>query len=95
MNEPASAINMINACFRHQHPEAYDREPVPEGIVPTELRYGRDEYHVPPTPVIPEESMGDPEAYHDLDYCPPVIPQGSFATVARRTELPPLIEWEV
>jgi hypothetical protein len=57
-----SAIDMINLCFRHQHPEAYGGEPVADAIVPTELRYGRDEIHVPPTPVIAEESMGDPEA---------------------------------
>ena len=37
-------------------------KPVADAIVPTELRYGRDEIHVPPTPVIAEESMGDPEA---------------------------------
>ena len=32
----------ITRCFRHQHPEAYDRKEVPEPEVPMEFRYGRD-----------------------------------------------------
>lgn len=53
---------MVQTCFRHQHPEAYQRDEVPEPSVPTELRYGSDripdgiqEYQV-------EETMGDPGA---------------------------------
>jgi hypothetical protein len=53
---------MINDCFRHQHPEAYGREPVPQAGVPWDLQCGRD--HLTPSvpSAIPEESMGDPEA---------------------------------
>jgi hypothetical protein len=58
-----SALEMIADCFRHQHPEAFGRPPVPGAIVPNELRYGRDE---PPviaaSSILPEEPMGDPEA---------------------------------
>jgi hypothetical protein len=53
---------MINDCFRHQHPEAYGREPVPGAIVPAELRYGRDPMYASPAYEIPEERMGDPDA---------------------------------
>ncbi len=57
-----SAVDMVNDCFRHQHPEAYGGEAVAEPIVPTELRYGRDEILVPPTGAIAEEQMGNPNA---------------------------------
>lgn len=32
---------MVQTCFRHQHPEAYEGLEVAEPSVPTELRYGR------------------------------------------------------
>jgi len=38
----AEEEDYITRCFRHQHPEAYDRKEVPEPEVPVELRYGRD-----------------------------------------------------
>ncbi|HET8578398.1 MAG TPA: hypothetical protein VFO18_14990 [Methylomirabilota bacterium] len=53
---------MINDCFRHQHPEAYGREPVAGAVVPLELRYGRDPMYVTMTAELPEETMGNPEA---------------------------------
>ena len=56
-----SAADMIARCFRHQTPEAFGRPEVPAVIVPTELRYGRDDVIYPQTPTIPEESMGDPD----------------------------------
>ena len=56
-----SAVDMVNECFRHQHPEAYGGEAVAP-VVPTELRYGRDEILVPPTGAIAEEQMGNPNA---------------------------------
>jgi hypothetical protein len=59
---PRSAVDMVNECFRHQHPEAYGGEAVAEPVVPTELRYGRDEILVPPTGAIAEEQMGNPSA---------------------------------
>jgi hypothetical protein len=37
----ADAHDMVQTCFRHQHPEAYERDEVAEPSVPTELRYGR------------------------------------------------------
>lgn len=57
----ANACRMINRCFRHQHPEAFDRPEVSEPPVPAELRYGQDVV-VPVAPLIPEEPMGDPDA---------------------------------
>jgi hypothetical protein len=57
-----SALDMINDCFRHQHPEAYGRESVPGAIVPAELRYGRDPMYASPAYEVPEERMGDPDA---------------------------------
>ena len=32
---------MVQTCFRHQHPEAYEGLEVAEPSVPAELRYGR------------------------------------------------------
>ena len=57
-----TALDMINDCFRHQHPEAYGREAVPGAVVPLELRYGRDPMYVTMTAELPEESMGNPDA---------------------------------
>lgn len=56
-----STTDMINDCFRHQHPEAYGRPEVAEAVVPSELRYGPAE-RVPESPIIPETPMGNPEA---------------------------------
>ena len=66
MNEPGhtstvSALEMIRACFRHQHPEDFGRAMVDEGPIPPELRYGTDHVH-PSGRIFPEESMGDPDA---------------------------------
>ena len=33
-----SALEMIRACFRHQHPEDFGRAMVDEGPIPPELR---------------------------------------------------------
>jgi hypothetical protein len=65
MSEPrrgssASALEMIRACFRHQHPEDFGRAMVDEGPIPTELRYGTDHVH-PSGRILPEEAMGDPD----------------------------------
>jgi hypothetical protein len=35
-----NAGEMINRCFRHQHPEAYDLPCVDEADVPARFRYG-------------------------------------------------------
>ena len=56
-----SALDMIRACFRHQHPEDFGRAMVDEGPIPPELRYGTDHVH-PSGRIFPEESMGDPDA---------------------------------
>lgn len=61
--EERSALDMIADCFRHQHPEAFGRPPVPGAIVPNELRYGRDDLPVTAAAsILPEEQMGNPEA---------------------------------
>jgi len=58
-----SALEMIAACFRHQHPEAFGGLPVSSPILPVEVCYGRDDMVRPVvTQVISEEPMGDPEA---------------------------------
>jgi hypothetical protein len=56
-----SALEMIRACFRHQHPEDFGRAMVDEGLIPAELRYGTDHVH-PAGRILPEEAMGDPDA---------------------------------
>lgn len=56
-----SAAEMINQCFRHQHPEAYGRDAVAEPSVPAVLRYGSDP-RLPGGEEIPEPPMGHPEA---------------------------------
>lgn len=58
---PRSTTDMINDCFRHQHPEAYGRPETPEVVLPRELRYGAEE-PILPTPALPEMPMGNPEA---------------------------------
>jgi hypothetical protein len=56
-----STLEMIRACFRHQHPEDFGRAMVDEGLIPPELRYGTDHVH-PAGRILPEEPMGDPDA---------------------------------
>jgi hypothetical protein len=58
-----SALEMIAACFRHQHPEAFGGTPVSTPALPVEVRYGRDDIWEPAfTQVMREEEMGYPEA---------------------------------
>jgi hypothetical protein len=58
-----SALEMIAACFRHQHPEAFGGTPVAGPVLPVEVRYGRDDMREPVfTQVMSEEAMGHPEA---------------------------------
>jgi hypothetical protein len=54
---------MIRECYRHQHPEEFDRPAVDEPCLPAELRYGRSEDTHASTVTIPEEAMGHPEAW--------------------------------
>ena len=58
-----NAAAMIDACFRAQHPEAFDRPEVPEPLLPKTLRYGDDitDIHWPQI-TLPEEPVGDPDA---------------------------------
>lgn len=51
-----NAAHMINQCFRHQHPEAFDGHEVTAPPVPLELRYGRDRAPAPSRECINEES---------------------------------------
>ncbi len=61
-----SALDMIADCFRHQHPEAFGRPPVPGVILPVEVRYGRDDMRQSaPTEIMLEEPMGHPEALEE------------------------------
>ena len=57
---------MINDCFRHQHPEAYGGDPVPQAAVPWDLQCGRDHLVASPASTVPEEPMGNPSA-HAID----------------------------
>jgi hypothetical protein len=58
-----SALEMIAACFRHQHPEAFGGTPVAGPVLPVEVRYGRDDIREPAfTQVLGEEAIGHPEA---------------------------------
>jgi hypothetical protein len=58
-----SALEMIAACFRHQHPEAFGGMPVSRPALPVEVRYGRNDVgDLAFTQVIGEEAMGHPEA---------------------------------
>ena len=57
-----SALEMIAACFRHQHPEAFGGTPVESPVLPVEVRYGRDAMREPPfAQMMIEEAMGHPE----------------------------------
>ena len=49
---------MIRRCYRHQHPEDFDRQEVEEPRLPESLRYGRSEEPRASTSAIPEEAMG-------------------------------------
>jgi hypothetical protein len=58
-----SALEMIAACFRHQHPEAFGGTPVAGPVLPVDVRYGRDDAReLPFTQLMREEAMGHPEA---------------------------------
>ena len=56
-----SAIEMIRACFRHQHPEEFGSSAVNNAAVPARLRYGSDDIY-PSGAAVPEEPMGNPGA---------------------------------
>lgn len=58
-----STAQMINDCFRHQHPEAYGRDAVPDIALPWRIVCGRD-HHVASEPgsALREEPMGHPQA---------------------------------
>lgn len=56
-----SAIEMIRACFRHQHPEEFGASLVDDATVPAHLRYGADDIY-PAGVAVPEEPMGNPGA---------------------------------
>ena len=56
-----SAIEMIRACFRHQHPEEFGACLVADVTVPAHLRYGADDIY-PGGAAVPEEPMGNPGA---------------------------------
>jgi hypothetical protein len=55
---------MVDACFRHQHPEAFGGEAITEPSLPQEIRYGQEDYAATgfPAPALAEEPMGHPEA---------------------------------
>jgi hypothetical protein len=59
---PRSAIEMIRACFRHQHPEEFGASAVDDAAVPAHLRYGTDDIY-PAGAAVPEEPMGNPGAF--------------------------------
>jgi hypothetical protein len=65
---PRSTSDMIQDCFRHQHPEAYGREAVPQIALPWRFVCGRDHMASMPASALPEESMGNPNA-------PPLDPE--------------------
>lgn len=56
-----SAIEMIRACFRHQHPEEFGTSMADDATVPAHLRYGTDDIY-PAGTAVPEEPMGNPGA---------------------------------
>jgi len=62
------AAPMINRCYRHQHPEVFDRPAVEPPRLPAGLRYGGE--HVPSSRAqVEEEPMGSRESrlqsWHD------------------------------
>lgn len=65
---PGSSLAMIAACFRHQHPEAFGRDPVPGVVLPINVRYGRDEIRQsPPSEALPEEYLAMRGAHRSPD----------------------------
>ena len=70
-----SALDMIADCFRHQHPEAFGRPPVPSPVLPVEVRYGRDDMRQSaPAQAVMEEPMGNPRAASLDEAVPAVAP---------------------
>ena len=66
-----SALEMIADCFRHQHPEAFGRPPVPGPVLPVDVRYGRDDMRqTSPAQSLMEEAMGCPDAVLLADVAP-------------------------
>lgn len=59
------AAEMVNRCFRHQHPEAYGGEAPPEGEVPPSLRFGIAEHYTGSAQHLHEEAMGNGESLYD------------------------------
>jgi len=57
-----STSDMIDDCFRHQHPEAYGRPQVGQVAIPWKLGCGRDHMVTSATSAIPEEQIGNPNA---------------------------------
>lgn len=57
-----SAAQMIDECFRHQHPEAYGREQVAQVAIPWDLECGRDHMMSSQACAVAEEPMGSPNA---------------------------------
>ena len=51
---------MVNACFRHQHPDAYGEPEIAEPMVPIDIRYGRDSLPPPSTSCLTEELLAYP-----------------------------------
>jgi len=74
-----STLEMIAACFRHQHPEDFGRELVSGVNLPPEVCYQRDEVgRARLAAAIQEEAMGDPGATSLLD-----DDEGGFASQGR------------
>lgn len=65
----ANAAEMVNVCYRHQHPEAYGRPEGVEATIPREVRYGAEETWLP-GPALPEEPSGRPDAVPLDGYAP-------------------------
>ena len=57
-----NAHDMVMTCLRHQMPESYGGTEVPEGAIPSHLRYSTEAYSPPVTVSVPEEPMGAPDA---------------------------------
>lgn len=56
-----AAHDMVMRCLRHQFPEAYDGEAVPEATdIPAYVRYGAGEVYAH-TAAVPEEPSGNGE----------------------------------
>ncbi len=55
-----SAVAMVNRCLRHQMPELYEGEAIPEPSLPANVRFGMDP-QLSGGPMIPEEPSGNGE----------------------------------